>query len=162
MKFISFRISFLLTCCLWLSHLQAQQAVLSASAESLGTSGTVSSSVGQVACMTNTGESGFFIEGVQQPYEYLSTQGIEEAAGPGRQYFVYPNPANGSIKLKVETGEFKGLSCQLFNMNGFLLRSLRVENQETSIPLDDLPSATYSLTVTRDEHTIQTFLIIKK
>lgn len=142
--------------------LQAQQAVLTASNDATGSAGTVSYSVGQAAYIFNTGTDGFITEGVQQPFEILYGEGIEETNGIAMEYSLYPNPASNYVKLKIERHEIKNLSYQLYNMNGFLLQTLKIESHEVSILMDDLAPATYSLIVSENDRALQTFIIIKK
>ena len=154
--------SCLLLFVLWVPGLQAQQAVLTASSDATGGLGTVSYSVGQVAFIFNTSTDGFVTEGVQQPFEILYGEGIEEPNGMSLECFLYPNPATSYIKLKIERHEIKNLSYQLYNMNGFLLQTMKIESHEVSIPLDDLASASYCLTVSGNDKALQTYIIIKK
>jgi len=145
-----------------LSGLQAQQTILSANSNATGSGGAVTYSVGQVAFITKTGVSGTITEGVQQPYEILYMTGIEEEKGIDLECILYPNPASGYVKLKIENHEIKNLNYQLYNIDGLLLQNLKIENKETTIPLDELGKATYFLKVTENNKTMKTFQIIKK
>jgi len=147
---------------LWVPGLQAQQAVLTASSDATGSAGTVSYSVGQVAYILNTGTDGFIIEGVQQPFEIQFHQGIEENLGTSLGCTIYPNPAISFTNLKIDRKEIKNLSYQLYNMNGFLLQTLKIESHEVSIRIDDLAPASYCLTVSENDKALQTFILIKK
>jgi hypothetical protein len=142
--------------------LQAQQAVLSASNETSGSTGTVSYSVGQVAYILNAGTGGFLIQGVQQPFEYQFHIGIEETTMAPLKCFIYPNPASNYTKLKIERQELKNFSYQLYNMNGFLLQNMKIVSQEVSISVEDLAPASYNLTVSENERPLQSFIIIKR
>lgn len=157
-----FRISFILLFITSLPHLQAQQAILSASSEATGNAGTVSYSVGQVAFHLNAGSEGFIIEGVQQPFELQFHEGIEESDESLPDYILYPNPAGSYINLKIERTEIKILSYQIYNMNGFLLQTMETENREVRIPLENLASASYVLTISGNNRVLGSFIIIKK
>jgi Secretion system C-terminal sorting domain len=162
MKFIIAKLftSFLLG--MALSGLHAQQTILSANNNATGSGGTVTYSVGQVAFITKTGVSGTITEGMQQPYEILYMTGIEEEKGITLDCILYPNPATVNVKLKIENHEIKNLNYQLYNMSGLLLQNLKIENNETTIPMDGLEHATYFLKVTENNKALQTFRIIKK
>jgi hypothetical protein len=141
---------------------QAQQAVLAASDDAIGATGAVSYSVGQIAYNLNISTDGFIIEGVQQPFEYQFHIGIDEINGEPLKCSLYPNPAGRYTILKIEGKDLKNLSCQLYNMNGFLLQNMKIENPETYVNVDDLSPASYSLTVSHNDRIFQSFILIKK
>ena len=159
-KTIKLTVAFLL----WvgLSGLQAQQAILSASSNATGNDGSVSYSVGQVAFIEKLGATGTITEGVQQPYEILFMEGIDQEPGITVECIVYPNPANAYVMLKIENRNILPSNCQLNNMNGLLLRNINIEGDQTCIPMDDLVPATYFLTVFKNDKALQTYKIIKK
>ncbi len=145
-----------------LPGLQAQQAILSASSNATGNDGSVSYSVGQVAFIEKLGTTGTITEGVQQPYEILFMEGIDQEPGITVECIVYPNPANAYVMLKIENRNILPSNCQLNNMNGLLLRNINIEGDQTCIPMDDLVPATYFLTVFKNDKALQTYKIIKK
>ena len=145
-----------------LPGLHAQQAVLSSSGNAAGNGGSVSYSVGQVAFSTHTGGGATVTEGVQQPYEILFMEGIDQEYGITLECLVYPNPADAYVRLKIKNREHLDLTYQLNNMNGLLLLMKNIETDETSIPMDDLVPATYFLTVSVNGKALQTYKIIKK
>ena len=145
-----------------LPALKAQQAILSASSNATGSSGTVTFSVGQAAFNTCTGASGTLTEGVQQPYEILFMEGLGPDKGISLECLVYPNPANDFVKLKVDKYDKWDLSCQVTGLNGVLLRDMKITGTETLIPVDKLVSGTYFLIVILDDKPVQTYKIIKK
>jgi hypothetical protein len=142
--------------------LQAQDNTLSASGNATGSEGTVSYSVGQIAYVSKTGTSGMISEGLQQPYEILIPIGIDDDNGITMECLIYPNPANRYVKLKIENHEINDLSYQLYNMNGLLLQNMKIETEETFIPMEDLVKATYFLIIIENGKTLKTFRIIKK
>jgi hypothetical protein len=162
MKNNTVRICFLFLLVMWLAGSYAQQAVLTASNDAVGSTGTVSYSVGQIAYCVNMSTGGFITEGVQQPFEILQGQGIQEINGTILEFSVYPNPASNFIILKSERTEINNLSYQLYNMNGFLLQNRKIESSEISISLEDLSPASYSLTVSCNDRAFQSFIIIRK
>jgi hypothetical protein len=141
--------------------LHAQEVMVTANGNAESSAGNVTYSVGQVAYLTKSGTDGIITEGVQQPYEITIPIGIDEKNGIMLECFIFPNPAIGYVKLKIVDHELKDLDCQLFTMNGFPIRHMKIENEETSIPMDDLSKATYLLTITENGHTLKTFQIIK-
>ena len=143
-----------------LTGLQAQETVTTAGGNSSGSGGTISYTIGQVAYSTNTGTSGSVAEGVQQPYEISVETGIEQTA-INLAVSAYPNPTTDFLTLKVDNSDFSGLSFYLYDINGKLLQSKKLEGSETRIEMSNLIAATYFVKVTKSNHAIKTFKIIK-
>ena len=139
----------------------AQQEILAASCDAAGSGGTVSWSVGQVAYSAWSDAAGFLTEGVQQPYEIFNITGIDEQAS-GLQLIVYPNPTSGKITVKKVGSNLKILNIKIYDIEGSLLRTLEVYTEEATIPMDDLPSATYILNILEKNQLVKTCKIIKK
>ena len=155
----------ILSCCLlgWgVADLQAQNNTVAAGGEAFGNGGTVSYSIGQVACITVSGSTGIITQGVQQPYEIFVVTGLEEAKDITLQCFAYPNPAAGYVKLKVENIKTENLAYQLYDINGKLLENNKVEGNETSLDISHLAASIYFLKITGDNKEIKIFEIIKK
>lgn len=161
MKHKKVKLSVILLLGLGLTGLQAQEAIPASGGNASGSGGAVSYSVGQLVYTTNTGTSGFVAQGVQQPYEILVATGIEEVKGITLQCSAYPNPATDYVKLKVENYETENLTYRLYDINGKLLESKKVDGSETSINMETLVPATYFLKVIDNNKEVKTFKIIK-
>ena len=146
---------------LGLTGLKAQVAIPSSGGNASGSGGSVSYSVGQVVYTSGIGTNGSVAQGVQQPYEISVETGLEVAKGITLQCSAYPNPATDFVKLMVENYTIEKLTCQLYDMNGKLLKNKKVEGNETSIDMSNLAIATYFLKVTQSNKEIKTFKIIK-
>lgn len=162
MRYTKVIISAVLVLVSGLTELKAQEAVIASGGNAAGTGGSVSYSVGQVVYTTNTGTNGSAVQGVQQPYEISTVTGIEEAKGINLVCFAYPNPATDFIKLIIEDYEVQHIRYQVYDINGSLLLSNKVEANETNISIQSLLPATYFLKVTDRDKLIKTFKIIKK
>ena len=162
MKTKTTKLFFLFLLLTGLSGLHAQETTLSSSGNLTGSDGTVSYSVGQVIYLTKSGTEGTISEGVQLPFEILIPTGIEDEKGITLECLLYPNPADKYVKLKIENHDVGSLSYQLYNINGLLLKNMKVGGNETLIPMDDLEKATYFLVITENEKTLKTFQVIKK
>lgn len=138
---------------------QAQVSVNAAGGEAVGDGGLVSFSVGQVAFGANAGTNGSMTEGVQQPYENLVLSVAENAENISLS--VYPNPSTDNLFL-TSMEEISGLSYQLFDINGRLLKSEKIVGNQTDISMQDLVSATYFVKVNQGDKTLKTFKVIKK
>lgn len=143
-----------------LTQVQAQEAIPATGSESSGSGGSVSYTVGQVAYTINTGSTGTVTQGVQQVYEISVETGIEETA-ISLSITAYPNPTTDILKLKTDA-EFLDLSFSLYNLNGKLLQSQKLDDNETSIDMSGFAPSTYFVNVFDDHQKVKTFKIIKK
>ena len=141
--------------------LLAQEALTTSGGDTTGIGGSVSYSVGQVLYSTSTGTNGSVAEGVQQPYEISVVVGLEEAQDIKLVCTVYPNPATDLLTLVTENPNNKNLFYQLYDITGILLISKKLINIKTTIPMTNLPPATYLLKVTDNQKVVKTFKIIK-
>jgi len=147
---------------LGLSGLQAQGTISTAGGNFSGSGGSVSYSIGQMVYTSNKGTGGSVSPGVQQAYEISIETAMKKTKGITLQCTVFPNPTTDFVMLKVEDFKIENLSYQLFDMSGKLLESKLVENMETSIAMDQHPSATYFLKVIQKDKVVKSFKIIKK
>ena len=114
---------------------QAQESQTASGGQATGAGGSSSYTVGQVVYTTNTGTNGSVAQGVQQPYDISTTLGINETS-INLEMNVYPNPTTDYLTLKVE--ESKGLSYQLFDMQGKLIENKKVTVSNTNIKMESL------------------------
>lgn len=145
-----------------LSGLKAQVAVPAAGSNALGSGGTVSYSVGQVVYQTYAGTNASIAEGVQQPYEISVVTAIENVSNISLLITAYPNPTTEYLTLSISEFKLSGLSFQLYDVNGKLLKNENISDSKTRIAMSNLVPATYFLNVTRNDEMIKTFKIIKK
>jgi hypothetical protein len=141
--------------------LQAQQVVTTSGDNASGSGGTASYTVGQIVYTTNTGTNGSAAQGVQQPFEISVVTGIEEALGISLEIMVYPNPTTDFLTLSVDNFEASNLSYYLYDINGRLLETKKLEGKQTSIAMSNLVPATYFLKVSEGSKELRTFKIIK-
>lgn len=142
--------------------LDAQVSLSTLGGDVSGIGGSVSYSIGQIVNTTNKGEGGSLSSGVQQAYEISIETELKKTEGITLQCTVLPNPTTNFVILRVEDFQIKKLSYQLFDMSGKLLESKMVENMESSIAMNQYPSATYFLKVIRKNEVAKSFKIIKK
>ena len=146
---------------LYATGIQAQEIVASSGGNATGDGGSVSYTVGQAACTSQSSPSGTVAQGVQQPYETLVVTGSEETNGTDIVLSVYPNPTSGFLKLYVEHYKPDNLTFRLYDVNGLVILDSEIVNHETSIGTDYLPHGTYFLRITEYGNTIEIFKIIK-
>jgi hypothetical protein len=141
-----------------LGGLQAQETVATTGSEATGIDGTASYTVGQVVYTTATGTNGSVVQGVQQPFEISTTLGVNETT-INLELSVYPNPTTNFLTLKVE--KIENLHYQLIDLQGKLIESKTVSSNSSNISLENQPTAIYFLKVTKNNHLIKTFKVIK-
>ena len=137
-----------------------QEAIPATGSEATGSGGTVSYTVGQVVYTTNTGTNASVAQGVQQPYEISTSVGIE-VTEINLELITYPNPTNNALTLNIGNYNNEVLTYQLYDMQGKLLDSKQVVNNNTTIGIQNLPTSTYLLNVLGNNALIKTFRIIK-
>jgi len=165
MRHKKFKLSLVLLLVLELTGLKAQESINTTGGNTSGNGGSVSYSVGQVVYTTTKNANGMVARGVQQPFEILIITGIEEAKGINLSCSVYPNPTTDYLTLKIDASasiRIQNLSYQLFDMNGRLLRSGKLESHETQIAMINLVPETYLLQVFDQNKIVKLFKIIKK
>jgi hypothetical protein len=161
MKHLKF---FLIAFCLYVYGvtLMAQSTIPTGGGDASGTGGKVSYTLGQIVSSSISGTSGTITQGVQQPFEISVVTGTEETSGIILEFSVYPNPATGFVILKIQNYDTENLSFKLYDINGTLLQSKKVEGNETQIQLGNVLSGTYLLKIVDNNKEIRTFKIIRK
>lgn len=146
---------------LGLTGLQAQESILASGGNISGSGGTVSYSLGQVVYNTYTGINGLVAQGVQQSYEISVETGLEVAKGINLAVSVYPNPTSDFLTLSLDHFELSNLSYKLFDLQGKLLETKKIEGNQTSIVMSNLVPATYFIKVMQGNTEVKAFKIIK-
>jgi hypothetical protein len=152
---------FLLVLILSISELQSQEAIPVAGGEISGSGGSVSFTLGQVFFHHQAGPQGTVSEGIQQPY-LISV--ADEATGTkdiNLTVLVYPNPATHILNLEVHDFGHGKMVCHVFNLQGDLLKQIKITSPKTSIEMSHFPSSTYFVRLVKDSHIVKTYKIIK-
>ena len=151
----------ILILCFGITTAKAQQSTNSAGGNATGNGGTVSYSIGQMNYTTNTGTNGSVCQGVQIPYEIFAITNVDEAKGLNINLLAFPNPTFDNLTLKIESANTQNLSYLLFDMNGKLLTTQKIDGTETKIPMNNYAAATYFIKIIENNNTKKTFKIIK-
>jgi hypothetical protein len=138
----------------------AQQAIIAAGGDAIGSGGTMSYSIGQIDYITLDDAGGIATQGVQQPYEIYPLS-IAEQEDISLEYCLYPNPTTASVTLVVKPTNLSDLFMRLYDLQGNLILEQRITDVNTILPLDGLSSATYSLVISTPSEELQHFRIIK-
>ncbi|VXA95174.1 conserved exported hypothetical protein [Flavobacterium sp. 9AF] len=139
---------------------QAQQSMVSSGGNASGTGGSTSYSVGQIVYTTHVGTNGSVAQGVQQPFEIQTVLG-SEIFSITLDVAIYPNPTTDVLNLSIKETQFSNLSYQLVDFNGRVLVNSLINNQDTTIIMNDYQKAIYMLNVVENNKIIKTFKIIK-
>lgn len=140
--------------------LHAQEAVAAAGNEAGGTGGTCSYTIGQIAYNAISGTNGKVNQGVQQPYEIVTTLGIDDQ-NISLELTAFPNPTSGAMTISVSEHTPGKLSYQLFNTQGKLIEEKEIVQQETGVSMNQLAPASYLLRITDNGQLVKEFQIIK-
>lgn len=139
----------------------AQQVTSSSGGDASGSGGSIAYSVGQVVYLYTNSTTGSVAEGVEQPYEISIVTSVNEYVKKDIGLTVYPNPTTNLIKLKVESSNIDNLSFQLYDLQGKLLETQKINSANTLINVENFPNATYFVKVLRNNKEVETFKIIK-
>lgn len=141
-------------------NLSAQNNTVSVGGEANGSGGSVSYSVGQIACASISASNGSLNQGVQHPYEILVITSINDIMIDLKAH-IYPNPSNHQLILTISTEEFISLRYMLLNFQGNVLKTERIINSKTILDLSNLSSGSYILRVLSKNKEIKSFKVIK-
>jgi len=148
--------------------MKAQTAIPTTGSEATGNNGTVSYTVGQLIYNQNTGINGYLIHGVQQPFEISILSGIKDIHNVDLMLTVYPNPTTDKLVLYVQdNNNVENLHYNLYDLNGVLLISEKIQSNQTIISLYKHISSNYFIKVLKSKDGVQSqvlkvFKIIKK
>ncbi|GAB1451543.1 hypothetical protein MASR2M47_15990 [Draconibacterium sp.] len=140
----------------------AQQSASATGGNIIGTSGSVSFTVGQVGSQYLSSADGTVSQGVQQPYEIFVVTAIDEASGISLDIQVYPNPVQDFLKLKIQGLNAETLIWEMYDLTGKMLGSNVISGTETLIPVSHYTAGTYLFSVTnKNNRQFKTYKIIK-
>ena len=142
-------------------RLQGQETIATSAGNFIGSGGSVSYTIGQVAFSTLFGTNGSLVQGVQQPYELSVITSVENTEEITLNCIVYPNPARNIIKLAIESIDYDSMFYRLYDIKGLLIQEMKVESEETEISLHNLVPSIYFLKVIKNKKELKTFKIIK-
>ena len=139
---------------------QAQSDVNAAGGEATGSGGSASYSIGQVFDQMNTSASGTVSEGVQQPFEILTTD-VEDIEEFLEAFRVYPNPVKQILYLQKKSDDGIETSYRLIDLNGNVLKAGILDGELHQIDMQGYAPSAYFLEIIRPKKKPQTIKIIK-
>jgi hypothetical protein len=140
---------------------RAQQVILAAGSDAVGSNGSVTWSVGQTAFSTLATADFTILEGVQQPFEFQYHIGIGDPRITAK-CLAFPNPSEGIITLCIDHPALSGYRYELRDMEAKLLAAESIGQKETSISMEKYSSSVCLLTIFQHDLPVQTIRIIKR
>ena len=147
---------------LGLTGLHAQEALLAAGGNALGSGGAVSYSVGQTFYSTSVGTDGSLAEGVQQLYKISFVPENGDSSLIDISCSVFPNPVTDNITLKVENYDGEDLSYQLTNSIGQRIEERSITANRADIAMSRLAPAIYILIIMVRGLEVEAIKIVKR
>jgi hypothetical protein len=142
------------------SNFLFSQDIISASGGNANGSGSSSYTVGQLMVSTNIADNGSVLNGIQQSIEVF-TLGNEKLQKLTLKAVTFPNPTKDKIILSLLDNELGELFFTVFDVNGRLLKTGKVNKQNTSIAMKSFPAGIYLLKVHQNKKSLKVFKIIK-
>jgi hypothetical protein len=88
--------------------------------------------------------------------------GNDEHSNIMLQSMLYPNPTTANVNLSIADYSLENLEFQLFDIAGKIISKQKITEQETTIPMENLSSGTYFVTVFEQNKLLKTFKVIKR
>jgi hypothetical protein len=139
--------------------LQAQSALVASGGKASSSAGTATYSVGQIAYKSFSGTNGSVTQGVLLPALVITD--LEEAHNNEISCTVFPNPTTATVSLKIENRSLKNMSFHLYDLSGKLLRSQKINQEETILSTEDLLPSIYLLRVRDGSQELKIFRLVK-
>lgn len=136
----------------------SQQAVLTTGGDIIGSSGSISYSIGQVSYEHADGTGASLTEGVQQPYEFFVVS-IDESMLQA-SISLFPNPTMNDIHIQMENLQ-DGLSVSVFDMTGKLMAEAPLLSSLTSLHVQEWAAGSYIIYIKGRKNEASEFLFIK-
>lgn len=136
----------------------AQEAVVPAGGNAIGSGGSLSYSVGQLVYTVISDQNNSIVQGVQQPYEISVVISVPEVQLMNN-VSLYPNPTVNEVVLSLNFSE--GLYYRIIDIKGAFMESRMIMADQTIIDMSRYSASTYLLELIQNNKTIQTYQIVK-
>lgn len=141
-------------------YIAAQSNTVSSGGNASGTNGSVSYTLGQIDYISASGTNGNLNQGVQQPFEFYATSGLEEFSGL-IDLSLGPNPTTDKLFIHVNGELNEELTYVLIDDQGKIIQARTLLELNTALNMSELPSALYQLVISSSKKEIKTYKIIK-
>jgi hypothetical protein len=140
----------------------AQQSLNAGAVDAIDTNQDIvlSTSIGQVFYSENVANNISEIQGVQHALRF-ETLSIDTATKENLSISIYPNPATTHFKLRFSKWT-ENLSYAVSDINGKRLNGGKILSNDAAMPVQNLASGIYLVSITSPEGLIKTIKLIKK
>jgi hypothetical protein len=154
MKYLLLALSFVFS-----GSLFSQSSVNSSGANAEGTGGSANYSVGQTFYTSQSSTSGSISQGVQQTY--ISSITSIDNSFKNIELSIYPNPTTNQVTLSLSDYNLDNLSYNVFDINGKLILTNRINSNAETIYFNDLNSSIYFVKIIENDKELKTFKVLK-
>ncbi|NOT38335.1 MAG: T9SS type A sorting domain-containing protein [Saprospiraceae bacterium] len=138
--------------------LNAQQGFVFAGGDVSNISGSISSSMGQVASATINNKTHIITQGIQQTY--LTMSGINNFK-PDLTINLFPNPGNEFLYLQSDDPQRNEFQYSLYDIYGQLLNTKLKISNNNEIDISRLVNGVYTLNIRFKNELVKTIKFIK-
>jgi len=157
-KYINFfAIAFLM---LFASYAKGQQVISSAGVSGSNTSGSISSTVGELVIDTKTASGKTITQGFHQTK--LTITGIKELQGLSFKISISPNPTSDYAQITIDKIETPKLTYIMFDIQGKAVLNGEIVSGKAEISFMDRNAGSYIVKVMQEGKQIKTVKIIKQ
>lgn len=151
----------LLNICTFSFSLSAQFAVSASGTDISGTGGSISYTVGQVACEMYLDASGSAALGVQQPNEIYVYPGIISPMVITPFVSVFPIPVHNLLTIELDEDPETQVVAMLYDITGKILEQITISSRQAVLDMGHYARAVYLLRVYQGDHNSQVFRVVK-
>ncbi|ASS49278.1 MAG: hypothetical protein A3D31_03865 [Candidatus Fluviicola riflensis] len=147
-----------LTCCsiFVLIAANAQEVVSTQGDSYSNASGNIDFTIGEVVINTASNGSNDLTQGFHQTnWNFLGTEDHD----PAYEVTIFPNPTQD--QLNIRTNSFENVICSFYDAEGKLVLQSNLTAEQTSIPVSQLATGSYSLILNNGTQNIKTIKLIK-
>lgn len=141
-------------------NLFSQANIVSSGASVSNANGSVSYSVGQIDYISVSSLGGSLSQGNQQAFEIFENS-LQQISNIKLSAFVYPNPTNNFVLLKIEGLEIVNLNYTIFNEEGKEILKNEITSSQSKIAFSQLSNGTYFIRIYQNSNELKSFKIIK-
>jgi hypothetical protein len=138
----------------------AQQVISSAGVSGTNTSGSISSTVGELVIDTKTAGGITITQGFHQTK--LTITDVEELKDLGFVISISPNPTQDVLKIKITNPPADKLKYFLYDINGKAIKEGDITSGEAEISFNSFNSGTYLLKTLKNNKVIKISKIVKQ
>lgn len=153
---------FFIVCILYVTSINGQNALVTASADVSLENAEISYSIGQLFYDSHTVGNVSFLKGVQQSIVSISTSTEESFQFLEEQISIYPNPVDDFLYLTLDNKEDEEFYCRIYDINGQILVDEIFNFPRMRIDMQPFVPSLYLVRVFKNNTLIEDFKVLKK